>query len=248
LDNAGGMVLAVVIVAAVIVGLIISARLRRQRTEALARFAYERGWAFDPGPHDAGGGLFSGPSRTDGFPYAIFSLFQAGHAREFANTMSGSLDTGSSGIGAGCEAGDYQWVTGSGKNRRTHERSYLLFNMTADLGGTPTLVIRPEGLGDRIMDMLGGGDIDFESEEFSRRFHVSSSDRRFAFAVIDPRMMEFLLAHPDRNLQLNAGVGLLVSGHGHWEPDDFASAAGWVKGFLEHWPAYLVKQCRDAAR
>ena len=44
------------------------------------------------------------------------------------------------------------------------------------------------------MSAVAGGDIDFESEEFNRLFAVRCEDRRFANALIDPRMIEVLLA------------------------------------------------------
>lgn len=58
----------------------------------------------------------------------------------------------------------------------------------------PRLTIVPEGVAHKIFDALGGDDIDFESEEFSRSHWVRSDDRRFAYDVVHPRMMEFLMA------------------------------------------------------
>ncbi len=40
---------------------------------------------------------------------------------------------------------------------------------------------------------LAGDPIHFESEEFNDTFHVTCDDRRFASALIDPQMMQFLL-------------------------------------------------------
>ncbi len=42
-------------------------------------------------------------------------------------------------------------------------------------------------------------DIRTESEEFNRRFEVRSSDRRFALAFVDARMMRWLLDQPPGN-------------------------------------------------
>ena len=60
-------------------------------------------------------------------------------------------------------------------------------------GGWPTLVIRPESLATRLADHLGLPDHDFESEQFNLAYEVRCLDRRFASAVIDARMMEWLL-------------------------------------------------------
>ena len=53
---------------------------------------------------------------------------------------------------------------------------------------------RREGVIDKAFQMLGLPDIDFESEEFNRTFVVQCADRRFASALIDPQMMDFLLS------------------------------------------------------
>lgn len=237
------VILIVAVGAIALVFAYLSMRARRERSKALAAFAYGRGWNFQAGPIEGGGGLFSGSGRSEEHPFGQFEFFQQGHGREFANLMGGVLP--GEGLRGTCEAGDFKWVTGSGKNARTHRRSYLLFDVSQELGPLPDLVIRPEGWGDRLWGMVGGGDINFESEEFSRRFHITSSDRKFAFAVIDPRMMAFLMSSPEQTLLMRAGWGLVVSGDGEWDPRDVEWVAGWVREFLGNWPEYLVKQCRE---
>lgn len=232
--------------AIVIVGAVMAARWRRVRMEALTVVAARNGWTFDPGPLGGGGGLFSSGDRCSMEPFQRFGLFDKGHGREFRNMMGGEVPgAGDGGVRITCEAGDYKWVTGSGKNQQTHRRSYFLFDLTGELGPVPDLTIRPEGWSDRLWDVFSGGDIDFESEEFSRRFHVTSADRRFAFAVIDPRMMEFLLSTSPQVLEMRGGWGIVVSQGGQWEPQNFEWVAGWVREFVAHWPEYLVKQCRE---
>ncbi len=60
-------------------------------------------------------------------------------------------------------------------------------------GSWPQLHVTREGLLDKAEHLIGGADIDFESEEFNRTFAVRCGDRRFASAFIDPQMMEILL-------------------------------------------------------
>ena len=61
-------------------------------------------------------------------------------------------------------------------------------------GNWPSIRIVPEGLMTRALRLVGLPDIDFESEEFNRAFSVQCPDRRFASALIDPRMMDLLLS------------------------------------------------------
>jgi hypothetical protein len=52
-------------------------------------------------------------------------------------------------------------------------------------------------------EFFGADDIDFELAEFNRRFFVKSPHRRWAFVLLHPRAMEFLLSQPDYWLESN---------------------------------------------
>jgi hypothetical protein len=58
----------------------------------------------------------------------------------------------------------------------------------------PDITIVREGVFEKLLNTLAGGDIDFESEEFNRVFAVRCLDRRFANAIIDAQMLDFLLS------------------------------------------------------
>jgi hypothetical protein len=73
------------------------------------------------------------------------------------------------------------------------ERRLLSCVQVAIPGGWPTLVIRPETSLTRLAD-LALPDVAFESESFNRAFEVRCHDRAFASALVDPRMMEWLLS------------------------------------------------------
>ncbi len=55
------------------------------------------------------------------------------------------------------------------------------------------------------------GDISFESNEFSRRFRVKSRDKKFAYDVCHPRMIDFLLANDDLTVQIRRDELTLIS-------------------------------------
>jgi hypothetical protein len=73
------------------------------------------------------------------------------------------------------------------------ERRAFSCAMVAITGGWPTLVIRPESLATRIAD-VAVPDVAFESEAFDRGFSVRCEDRRFASALVDARLMAWLLS------------------------------------------------------
>jgi len=95
-----------------------------------------------------------------------------------------------------------------GRTTKTYDRSSCAMALVGS--SWPDISIVREGLVDKVMSAIGGGDIDFESEEFNRTFAVRCGDRRFASALIDARMLEFLLStHGALNFELK-GRWLLV--------------------------------------
>lgn len=77
---------------------------------------------------------------------------------------------------------------------------------------TPWLVLTPETARTRAKAALGMHDIQFESGAFNARFYVRAEERRFAYQLIDARMMEYLLSTKDTRLRYEVrGSRLLVA-------------------------------------
>jgi hypothetical protein len=101
---------------------------------------------------------------------------------------------------------DYHYETSSGNSKDGqqtvhHNLSVYVLKHPVDF---PELEIVPRKFRHRIGQMLGVDDIRFESVEFSRRFVAKSRARRFAYDVCHPRMMAFLMAQGDFNLEIEA--------------------------------------------
>ncbi|MGP1272191.1 MAG: hypothetical protein ACTS22_02540 [Phycisphaerales bacterium] len=182
--------------------------------------------------------------------YRQFGVFNQGHGRAAYNTIAGEVTLG----GQSCDLimGDYRYkeTSGSGKNRRTttYRLSYLLCHLPYP--DAPALRIRREHVLDKIASVMGFDDIDFESAEFSRRFHVSSSDKRFAYDIVHPGMMEFLLAEAgDRSIEQERGVLLLLGpGRSIWEPSGFVHAVELIDRYLSLWPEHVTRDLRQRSR
>jgi hypothetical protein len=222
-------VLMVVFVAAIIIAIIYLAHLQaKARRRAMAALAVELGWRFDPSNDH-------GHSDT----YSDLDPFDSGRNRVAYNTLTGSIDV--LGRRYAARAGDYRYTTGSGKNRRTHTLSYLILHLP--LTRTPSLTIRREGVFDKVAGAIGFDDIDFESEEFSRRFFVKSGDKRFAYDVVHPRTMEFLMMGEAPALELKDRVCCIWEGRDStWSPSEFKQRIWWAREFFELWPDYLTSQ------
>ena len=95
--------------------------------------------------------------------------------------------------------GDWWWPP---KWKTHHYLSIVLVDLEKDF---PELTIGPEGGGlfKKIAEVLGGGDIDFESHEFSEQFDVRSKDKKFAYDFCNARMIEYLLENRATSLEVD---------------------------------------------
>ena len=82
----------------------------------------------------------------------------------------------------------------------------------------PEVKIHPEHVGHRLANLLGFQDINFESMDFSNAFRVLSKNKRFAYDVCNPRMMEYLLKKPKTTLEIENEV-LAIWEEGHLSGD-----------------------------
>jgi len=131
-------------------------------------------------------------SASDPFDCArvSFTLFIKGDGRGAENVMW--REPGDGHVYRVFDFWYYDEYTGEHGNL---ERMYHRSSCAMALVGSswPDITIVREGLLGKVITTLAGDDIDFESEEFNRLFAVRCRDRRFASALIDAQMMDFLL-------------------------------------------------------
>ena len=208
-------------------GWLIAQHLAQQRRQAMAQLARELGWRFRPNDDD------SIPQD-----YPKLGLFDHGRRRYAYNTLNGSIDV--SGRSYDVQMGDYRYTQGSGKNQHTYRVSYLVATVPFPL--VPDLNIHREGLFDKLTQAIGFADIDFESAEFSRTYSVKSPDRRFAYALIHPRMIEYFLQVQAPAIRIHNRHVLLHEGLSRWDPDGFRRQLAWAKQFFALWPDNVTDQ------
>ncbi len=205
-----------------VIGLVIWSFIRRSKQrDALRQFASRRGLQFSQ--HDA----WDIPEQLGGF-----GLMQEGHGRDAGNVLWGNH------AGAQVRLFEYEYKTGSGKNQTTHSYCCVSWRLPVRLSG---LVIRPEGLFDTLAEWFGYNDIDFESSQFSRKYHVSGQDREEVYAVIDPRMMEFLLGAEVKNLQVIGDSSLAYVDKSWLTPELCDWLLAVAEGFNLNIPAHVVQ-------
>jgi hypothetical protein len=206
-----------------------AAERERQRKMALARWSSANGFVY-----------------SDGDPWNLDSRYSGvaeigkGHNRFAYEVLSREQPVPSAIFRYQYRTWETRTVTRDGRSytetyEETHYKRYLIVETAAQF---PGLVIRPENLLDKIAGFVGFDDIDFESEEFSKRYFVKSADRQFAYAIIHPQMMEWMMT---MSFHAELARGLLIMDvstaahtaqmcHGAW------SAAA---GFIERIPPFV---------
>lgn len=107
------------------------------------------------------------------------------------------------------------------------------------------LSIKPEGVRHRVAQELGFDDVDFESAAFSNRFRVRSPSRRWAYDIIDQKMMELLISHPPFTLELE-GPWMLITGRGRFRPKRFAAAVNVAEGFVKSIQPSVLREAEES--
>jgi hypothetical protein len=102
---------------------------------------------------------------------------------------------------------DYHYQTGSNRDAEDHSDTILMLVMRQSF---PQLSIGPESALSKIAMAFDRDDIKFESEEFSRIFRVHSPDKKFAYDVCNPQMIEYLLNNHDLDIEIAGTVMLLA--------------------------------------
>lgn len=102
---------------------------------------------------------------------------------------------------------DYHYTVGSGKNRQDH---YFTMFMLVTKQAFSRMTITPENLFSKIEGAFDATNIKFESAEFSRAYSVHSEDRKFAYDVCNPQMIEFLLDNRGLNIEIQGPILALV--------------------------------------
>lgn len=209
--------------------------LKHQRRQGLQSFAQKHGFAYTA--HAPPGLLGAG-----------FPLFHKGDGRGAENGITGKWKE------TEFSAADYWYYNeqesdaqGGGGGRTYHRFSVASTDIPAWL---PDITICRESLVTALADRIGVKDIAFESEEFNRAFEIKAKDRKFAFELIDPRMMQWLLSCDRRfGFELH-GRGILIYSK-RLKPTELLPLIGSLHQFAERiprlvWTNYGYEPKQDA--
>jgi hypothetical protein len=208
----------VVVAAAVVGGIVWSYRQKRKRREGLAHMARQLGLEYSP--EDTRGCL--------GLPFA---LLRRGDGRGTENVLSGTWQ------GMPLVEFDYWYYEESrDSNGHTTRSTYRFSCAVAEVeAALSPITLGRENVFTRLADSLGLRDIEFELGDFNRAFTVKCADRKFAFDLVDQRMMGWLLA-TDPGFSFEAsGRWLLVSSKRR-RPTELIPLLGTLQQFRDQVP------------
>jgi|ERR1035441_1134667 hypothetical protein len=103
---------------------------------------------------------------------------------------------------------DFNYTTVSNKSPQDNLTTMFLLIFKEAF---PLLTIGPEAISTRLASVVGIGEkIKFESAEFSKRFSVRCADKKFAYDICNPQMIDYLLANPRLEIEIQGPCLLLA--------------------------------------
>jgi hypothetical protein len=213
-----GFLLIAGLVVLAIVAAYLSYYFKRKRREALALMARQLGMEYSP--QDQVGCL--------NYPFALLAK---GEGRGTENVVWGTWQ------GIHMTEFDYWYYEESTNSKGHRSRTYYRFScaVTEIAAQCAHLSLDREGVLTRLADHLGLHDIEFESDDFNRRFNVKCSDRKFANDLVDSRMMQWLLG-VDGTFQFEVSGTWVLCYSSRLRPVDLVPLLGSAKQFVGHVP------------
>ena len=101
----------------------------------------------------------------------------------------------------------WQYTTGYGKSSTTYQ--YRIAQIRIPFRENGRISIRKEVFFDKIRNVFGHNDLDFENKEFSDRFYVRARPERFGYDFFHPRMIDIFISSGFNNMIIKDGRILL---------------------------------------
>jgi hypothetical protein len=208
-------VAAVFVLVGAIAGLVFSLQYaaRQRRVREVAALAKRTGFSFTADDVE----------RVVDMP---FKLFTAGDGRKVELVMSGTHN------GLPMRMFDYWYYDESSDGKGSTSRSYHRFTcalVTLPVA-CPPLRLTHEDLLTRIGSHLGLHDVEFEYDDFNRRFRVKCNEQKFAFALFDGQMMRWLLEADTFDTVEVVGPWVLLARH-RLDPARWLDLGAWLDQF-----------------
>ncbi|ORA64689.1 DUF3137 domain-containing protein [Mycobacteroides franklinii] len=201
------------------------ARMRKKRIAKLASWAQTQGWTYTPDDQSL-------VALSEGEP------FRQGHSRTAQDVFNGSI--------GGHDFVSFQYsykvTTGSGEQQSTQTYEFMVTAIVTP-PSSYRLEIKREGVFAGLARAVGFTDLEFESDEFNKKFKIKATPERFAYDVLNPRTMERMLADQRYSQPLRFENGrLLTWRRGKLDEQRITGEVQYLIDTLEPVPAYAWEQ------
>ena len=144
-----------------------------------------------------------------------FHLFKRGHSRKARNLMRGKSGD------AEVVVLDYQYTTGGGKNSHTHNQTVAIYPGAGSAAALPEFTLAPEHWWDKVGQVLGYRDIDFEaSEEFSKHYLLRGPDETAIRAAFGMDTLGFFAQNQGWSVESAGGALAVYRGDKRAKPEE----------------------------
>jgi hypothetical protein len=214
-----GFVGIILIVAAVAGGVFyLQYRNRQARIRGVAALAQSLGFSFS----------IDDTERLVDLP---FGLFNRGDGRKVELVCAGKHDD------LPLRLFDYWYYDETSDTHGNRSRSYHRFTcaLASIPAACPLLRLGHEGFFSKLGSKFGMHDVELEYDDFNQRFRVRCDDQKFAFSLLDGRMMEWLLK-ADGFESIEVGGPWILLAVGKLAPAEWGSLVQWIEQFHSHIP------------
>lgn len=209
----------VVLIFAVCAAIVGYLRTQRRRKE-FAAWAAQHGWTY--------------AVRDDRFSDLPWGApFGQGFGRSAQDVLTATVD----GRATLCFTYLYKTRSSNGKQTTTQSHWFSIYSVRMPKQ-LPELGVEQEGFFSTIARAIGVHDIEFESEDFNRRFKVHSDDRKFAYDVVNPQMMQFLMDSDAPGFATH-GADLVLVQRGKMPLPSVQPTVAYLATVLAHVPGFV---------
>lgn len=140
--------------------------------------------------------------------------------------------------GVGWALADFSYMKNSNANEYDRFGIVLVAHQKWNL---PHFSLVPQGLGQRIGNMFTSEDLAIDSEPFSQKYNVRSSDKEATLEFLHSGMVSFLTGQPTYSWFCH-GPYIMVEAAGTIQPSEFKALKRCVEDFLAQIPQEFVAQ------
>ena len=204
--------------------------LNKKRLSALAAYAKENNFTYSLTTDSSWLTLID--TRPFNYP--------SGHAKKAKESLAFEVN-GKPGV-----VFDYQYVTGSGRNRSVYY--FKVAFIYTGINGSPISLTVNGSIREIVQSRK---EIKFEDQAFNKKYAVECADPKFAYDTLTPETLKILMESNLKEANLSSLVWdndyLMYSDKGKWKPEDVTNILEIMKAVVKETPKFLIADSQPLA-